>query len=119
MLAASSSSRVRFAGASVQPAGLWKLGIVCSSSGVAPAERLLERGHVDPVVLERDRGHVGAELAQREQGAVVGGRLDDRALARADQRRKSMIPASSDPLVTMTRSGATPCRPAIQSRSGG
>ena len=60
--AASSSSRVRLSSDSVQPAGFWKLGMMCASFGRALAQRALERRHVDAVGLERDREDLGAEL---------------------------------------------------------
>ena len=70
----------------MQPAGFWKLGMMCASVGRAPSvERDLERVDVDAVGLERDREDLGAELPQRQQRAVVGGRLDHHDVAGLDQ----------------------------------
>jgi hypothetical protein len=50
----------------------------------ARGQGVLERGHVDAVVLKRHRLDVRTALAQRQQRAVVRGRLDHRPLAPTD-----------------------------------
>ena len=52
----------------------------------AAGEQRAQRGRVDPVRLQLDHVQVGAAVAQVEQRAVVGRRLDDDRVARADEQ---------------------------------
>jgi hypothetical protein len=74
---------------------------------------------VDALMAQLDRVQLGAAVAQAKQRPVVGGALDDDLVARVDRWSNRKASACSEPLVTRTRSGSTPCLSAIQLRSRG
>ena len=103
----------------MQPAGLWKLGIVCANARLETGgERRLERADVDAVRLERHGEQLGAARLEREQRAVVGGRLDDHRVAGLDQVVEQHQPGLERSVEQDDALGSTPWRSAIHSRSG-